>query len=283
MRIQSTLTIAFLSSLFLAACNTDTKKTEQKTTSDSTKSVTPGATKTKDSSTSTAMPESGFTNKAEAKNQLVNGLQEGKWIEYFDSLKWKPTKDSNNASNYILAIYKHGKRDGLVRWYYMNNMLFHETTYKDGKADGMSKAYFKTGKVRAEYPFTQDKENGLEKQYYPTGIIRRETPYTNDHIDGIVKDYYEDGKLQSETPCVHDTVEGIRKEYAEAGNVTREASFRSGRENGTWKEYYDNGTLKQLSIFLNGQKVDEKNYTEAGAEITDPKKEHHKIPHKEAK
>jgi len=28
-------------------------------------------------------PDSGFTNKLEAKNQLVNGLKEGKWVEIF--------------------------------------------------------------------------------------------------------------------------------------------------------------------------------------------------------
>lgn len=30
-------------------------------------------------------PDSGFTNKAEAKNLMVNGLKEGKWIEYYDT------------------------------------------------------------------------------------------------------------------------------------------------------------------------------------------------------
>jgi hypothetical protein len=29
-----------------------------------------------------AQQDSGFTNKAEAKNLIVNGLKEGKWIEY---------------------------------------------------------------------------------------------------------------------------------------------------------------------------------------------------------
>jgi len=28
--------------------------------------------------------EQGFTNKAEAKNEKINGLKEGKWIEYLD-------------------------------------------------------------------------------------------------------------------------------------------------------------------------------------------------------
>ncbi|HTB30831.1 MAG TPA: hypothetical protein VK808_02330, partial [Bacteroidia bacterium] len=31
-------------------------------------------------------PDSGFTNKAEAKNLMVNGLKEGKWVEYQDMM-----------------------------------------------------------------------------------------------------------------------------------------------------------------------------------------------------
>ena len=30
--------------------------------------------------------EQGFTNKAEAKNLMVNGLKEGKWMEYFNDI-----------------------------------------------------------------------------------------------------------------------------------------------------------------------------------------------------
>ncbi len=44
----------------------------------------------------------GFTNKAEAKNLMVNGLREGKWVEYEDS-RWQPS-DSFMASFYKLII-----------------------------------------------------------------------------------------------------------------------------------------------------------------------------------
>ncbi len=51
--------------------------------------------------------ENSFTNKTEAKNQMVNGMKEGKWIEYDDS-DYKLTTDEN-AAYYRLSIYHEGK------------------------------------------------------------------------------------------------------------------------------------------------------------------------------
>ena len=50
----------------------------------------------------------GFTNKAEAKNLMVNGLKEGKWIEYIYGIKMN-LKDSSIITGYKSTIYKAGK------------------------------------------------------------------------------------------------------------------------------------------------------------------------------
>lgn len=75
-----------------------------------------------------AYPDSGFASKVEAKNLTVNGLKEGKWIEYYN-LETKtqssnpymltvhiPTTDTN-STYYDLGIYKAGKLNGIVRYY----------------------------------------------------------------------------------------------------------------------------------------------------------------------
>ncbi len=72
--------------------------------------------------------DSGFTNKAEAKNVTINGLKDGKWMEYYN-LETKtsnsnpyettinvPTADTN-AMYYDLGVYKAGKLNGVVRYY----------------------------------------------------------------------------------------------------------------------------------------------------------------------
>ncbi|HTA84509.1 MAG TPA: carboxypeptidase regulatory-like domain-containing protein [Bacteroidia bacterium] len=61
--------------------------------------------------------DSGFTNKAEAKNLTVNGLKEGKWVEsVYTNCCDRPIGDSN-LEHYSLVIYKHGKPIGIVRDY----------------------------------------------------------------------------------------------------------------------------------------------------------------------
>jgi antitoxin component YwqK of YwqJK toxin-antitoxin module len=92
--------------------------------------------------------EQGFTNKAEAKNELVNGVKEGKWVEYL-----VPCPDgmmiTNDTTMYFfckLTFYKTGKPQGIVREYYKNGKLFSATAYTNGKA-GVSIFYDENGKA----------------------------------------------------------------------------------------------------------------------------------------
>jgi antitoxin component YwqK of YwqJK toxin-antitoxin module len=119
------------------------------------------------------LPDSGFTNKAEAKNLTVNGLKEGKWVEYF--------VNSGNANYpfYQLTYYHLGKPYGIVRNYYSDGIIYYEVPYKDGKRNGLGKEYDYKGAVVREAPYKDDKENGVER-YYQNGILRREIIYSND-------------------------------------------------------------------------------------------------------
>src|ERR1700722_12669170 len=82
-----------------------------------------------------------FINRKEAKNLKVNGVKEGKWVEY-GFLFWIVRSDT---LSYTLTIYKHGVPYGMVRKYYMNGKLDGETNYKDGKPDGVATGYYKNG------------------------------------------------------------------------------------------------------------------------------------------
>jgi len=59
-----------------------------------------------------AVAQSGFTDKAEAKNELIAGVKEGKWVEYFDN-SWKAVSDTAVADNYLLTEYRAGKPFGI--------------------------------------------------------------------------------------------------------------------------------------------------------------------------
>ncbi|NNM94370.1 MAG: hypothetical protein HKL88_02775 [Bacteroidia bacterium] len=161
-----------------------------------------------------AYPDSGFTNKAEAKNLVVNGMKEGKWIEYKNE-DWKSTKDTN-SSNYELIVYKADKPYGITRGY-AKSKLFYETPYIDGKANGLQKIFYEDGKVKVVFPCSEGKHNGLAKQYYESGKLEGEVLYTNGTINGEVKWYYENGKLQSEITYTNG-VKGATRNYDTNGN-----------------------------------------------------------------
>ncbi|MGP8214003.1 MAG: toxin-antitoxin system YwqK family antitoxin [Bacteroidia bacterium] len=147
--------------------------------------------------------QDGFNNKAEAKNVMVNGLKEGKWMEYIDSTE----KISTNSKSpyYRLTIYKNGQPVGKVREYY------------------------NSGKLKFEKPYLEGMLNGLEKDYYENGNLKRETYYKNGNANGVEKDYYKNGKLWYET-VFKDDVPGITTVYDTNGKVTNRLYNEDGKE-----------------------------------------------------
>ena len=136
--------------------------------------------------------DSGFTfkHKAEAKNQMVNGVKEGKWCEYFKR-DTNQTPKSLSDYGFRLTIYKNGKPVGIQREY--GNQC-KEIPYANGKINGIVKTYFGTGKIRSETPYTDGIINGVERIYYEySEKLKQETTYTNG-IKGVTRNYSENGK-----------------------------------------------------------------------------------------
>jgi antitoxin component YwqK of YwqJK toxin-antitoxin module len=164
-----------------------------------------------------AQADSGFTNKAEAKNLTVNGLKEGKWVEYI-SFNDKLATDSNClCDSYRLTIYVGGKPSGIVRQYNITGELSSIVYYARGKKKGKLKEFYGNGKLSREINYTNDMENGLERRYYENGILRSVFPFTYGGVNGIAKTYYEDGKLKSEITYKNSEPITI-KNYDENGN-----------------------------------------------------------------
>ena len=122
----------------------------------------------------------------------MNGIKEGKWVEYFDETGFA-TSDTNKAVSYALTIYNTGKPYGIVR------------------------KYGKTGILQDETPFVNGKENGVQKSYYESGKLLSEVPYTNGNANGVSKLYYENGKLEGEISYT-DGKPIAKKDYDKNGN-----------------------------------------------------------------
>lgn len=90
------------------------------------------------STTSNELLGQGFARKAEAKNQLMDDVKEGKWVEYVKNDS-EVTTDTN-APFYKLTFYVSGKPYGIVRGYFKTGELRAETPYKDGVKNGLEKS-----------------------------------------------------------------------------------------------------------------------------------------------
>ena len=165
------------------------------------------------------IPEQGFTNKSEAKNEMVNGKREGKWIEYFSDDYGNTTSDSNNYFSYSLTVYRNGEPIGLERIYYKSGER-EEVPHNNGRGNGVVKVFYKTGELKFEQPWENNALNGVLKAYYRSGELKCETPFKNGFENGVQKQYYESGKIKSETIYINGVKEGT-KNYDENGNETQ--------------------------------------------------------------
>jgi antitoxin component YwqK of YwqJK toxin-antitoxin module len=236
-----------------------------------------------------AMAQEGFTNKAEAANQLVSGLKEGKWIVYLDS-SWLVTADTNRAPYYRLVVYNagnpvgivrdfyksgklqelyfytNGKENGEAKWYHEDGTLDQVGTYIDGKRNGTFTIYYESGKLKSEIPYSDDNRNGLAKWYFESGVLQTEAPYINNQKNGIFKEYYDDGKLKQETPYTDDKINGVLKGYYADGTLMEEAPYINDKKNGLFKWYYANRKLKGETPYIDDKRNGSaKEYYENGA------------------
>lgn len=146
-----------------------------------------------DSNLTDSIVHSGFANKADAKNKMVNGVKEGKWIEYFGISNGVAVgTDKKHATAYTLTIYKAGAACG-SRQFYMSGKLMTETVHTYGKNDYVERFYYESGKVLLEIPYPKDQTNRTETMYYESGKIKRVTIYSPKSQEAITKNYDENG------------------------------------------------------------------------------------------
>ncbi len=203
-----------------------------------------------------ALTDSGFTNKAEAKNEMVNGLKEGKWLEHLNGSS-EPTKDTS-SSFYVLIVYKTGKPYGLSRKYMgggkWRDALISITPYVNGQKNGIEKnLHNNNGKLASEIPYADGKINGLAIGYFSNGKQSYETEFTNGIKNGLDKQYTISGVPKTETTYENGTKK-LEKEYYPSGKLKRVTPFRGELEHGTSKEYYENDTLKSTTDYIDGSK-----------------------------
>ena len=169
-----------------------------------------------------ALGQGGFTDKAEAKNKLIGGVKEGKWIEYYKT-PYETTTDTAAGVFYSLTDYKGGIPLGIIRKYYKSDKLLSSAPYFNGKKNGLEKGYFESGKPEWEAQYTNGKQNGIQKVYYEFGQLRWEALFTDGEINGVQKEYDENGNIKKETKYSNGITEEARKHFVKGTLLFKEA------------------------------------------------------------
>lgn len=157
----------------------------------------------------------GFTNKAEAKNLIVNGKKEGKWCElmYNDSLR-------QDTIGYSLTIYKDDKPHGIQRYYNKEDELYDAIPYVNGLKNGIEK-YGTATSANSETPWVNGKKEGVQKSYFLSDSLTwMEKPYHEDLLDGTQRMYYK-GKLFHEKVWIKGRLVSDKKFELDAGGVEK--------------------------------------------------------------
>ena len=137
-------------------------------------------------------PDSGFTNKAEAKNLIVNGKKEGKWCEYNKQRSFDHSHEDDTIS-YDLTVYKAGKVNGIMREYYMSGKIEAEMRFRDNHQYGVYKAYYESGKLEVDGFYNNNFQlDGVYTKYYENGKVKMRIVYSNG-LNKEEKNYDENG------------------------------------------------------------------------------------------
>ena len=208
--------------------------------------------------------EDGFTSKYEAKNEMVNNLKEGKWIEYKDS-SWNAVS-ADSAVYYSLNVYKSGVKFGIQRDYNLEGNIQSEFSFSaNGKRNGIAKWFYESGKLQKELPYNDDKENGESMVCYESGEVKEKVTYADGLETGMLTSFYESGKKLTEVPYSNGKMDGPYTQYYENGKTKQECTYKDGKAIGTAKFYYESGQLQEEDKYADDKLEGEvKLYFESG-------------------
>jgi len=115
-------------------------------------------------------------------NQMVNGLPEGKWIQYFEYRKGVEVGSEDHSSPfYRVTMYAAGKHTGTVKEYYRTGELWYEAFYNSDWTKIVQKDYYADNKLILRDSMVDDKNKKIET-YYGNGKLNAQFVITIDPL-----------------------------------------------------------------------------------------------------
>jgi len=148
--------------------------------------------------------QNGFTEKSEAKNESINGVRQGKWLLYLDSLAQEITDAAHiKAKYYSLVVYKDGNYNETARVYTLEGKFVYDVVYVNGK--------------------------GLSKIFHPSGNLQIITPYTNGLANGIFRMFDDNGKPQAVMQMSNNKGNGWYILFDQSGKIVGKYFFKDNK------------------------------------------------------
>jgi antitoxin component YwqK of YwqJK toxin-antitoxin module len=94
-----------------------------------------------------------------AKRSFANGQRDGEWITY----------DATGKTPLTEEHYKHGKEDGIWKYWYPNGKLRQQVSFKDGVREGLATEWDDKGEKRFEATYAEGKLHGTATRWFPDG------------------------------------------------------------------------------------------------------------------
>lgn len=200
------------------------------------------------------------------RGQFVNGRETGRGKRYHDNEKNTIEAEGNFLRGRLKGkakifypsgkIAKEGIFDGSMKYgkkYYSSGSGYEVGSYHFGRRHGMMKIYY-DNELYDRGKWDNDYREGLHYMYHSNGKLQFKGHYKRHYRNGKGKEYWENGNLKYDGNWKHDKYDGTGKKYSENGKLVETGTFSSGRlEKGTkfyWDEYHV-GTWNYLG--LNGK------------------------------
>jgi len=209
-------------------------------------------------------------------NRTVNGLPEGKWIQYFDCRNgFEVGASDNSAPFYRISMYKAGKHVGTVKEYYKTGELWYEAFYNSDWTKVIQRDYYSNGKLILRDSAMDNKGNEKITTYHDDGKVDAKFILTINVLGDCKLDITdkfgylnleETGVISSEIEKYDETTGKLKLVRLFTYDQNKGEKFTLEATNKVWlllvkniksrleKEYYDNGNLKSETPYLEGIK-----------------------------
>lgn len=117
--------------------------------------------------------------------------------------------DEKSLDTLFIENYLYGKKHGIFKRFYLNNLLFEKRSYHKGKKEGTHTRYWPNGMLIFKYNLKNDLYDGLSRSWNQDGFLIQKMNYINGKEVGRQQLWYDDGGVRSNYVMLNDRRYGL--------------------------------------------------------------------------